>query len=100
MSALTFRHRVAVDSPVGYRLFWTDAKLAGELLRDGGTVYALKGSDVAVIRVTAQQVIDLHKNELRAELWPGSYGIAQVHFGGGRYYEHRSTREAELDVAA
>ena len=99
MSSHTFRHRVAVDSPVGFRLFWTNPKTALELLNGGASIFALKGRDVAVIRITDAQHLDLIKSELRQELWPGSYGIEQVHFSNGRYYKHRDTREDELDEA-
>lgn len=100
MPAFTFRHRVAVDSPVGFRLFHTNAATAQELINAGASIYAMKDRNVAVIRITAQQELDLIKLASAEELWPGSYGIERVHFAEGRYYQHRSTREDEMDEAA
>ena len=89
MDNLTFRHRVAVESPTGAILHYLSPERAREMLiANRCEIFARHESGaVSIIRVLAHQ----HKAMLHEmRLWPGSYGIRREIAGDHTVFAHRA----------
>lgn len=96
-NSMEFRSQVQVWSHTGHFLFAARAILAAQLIEfKRATVEIIKGKKVAVLRLVEHQ-----EKAVAAELklWPGSYGIEQITFGGGTYYQHKPHWDKALKTA-